>query len=457
VHEPLTAQERRLGERLATHLDVLPLDQSRTVVQAAIAVASSPVRAAPRHGVRVLLAAAALALVGIGAVASGAFHLDVVFDTLLLPSGPSLPAPPPLPTLASKSSPSPDASPTVPSPVPLEVVNGDVLIGYGGRIFLTDPTGEREAFELAGPDGPDWGPQWSPDGRRILVYNGSVDGEPDLSVWVMRPDGRGAQRLTGTPEVPIRRAQDAVWSPDGSRIAMRGEIDGRVGLYVVDRNARSIVASTTDAGMALEPAWSPDGTQIAIHVAEGRIAVWTMGEGAPKVVVDRGTVSGPTWGRNGTLVFWEYVTTSGNEFYWAIFDVRPDGSGARQLTDPGNGREDAQPKVSPDGRSLAFLRADRTGGGSPGVCCGIILRSFETGEERLVGDYSGAIWSPDGRWIAVQADNPAVAPPDPTSTKTEWIAIRIADGEQRFLLSRNAFGGPIIGGQEISWGPLPPA
>lgn len=454
--EPLTAAERLLGERLAAHLDALPLDLPGTLARAAIAGGSSPTLSARRPDLRLLLVAAALALAAAGAVASGALPIDLLPDTVVLPPGPSLPAPPPLPTLAPIASGSPDASPTVPTPPILTAINGDVLIGYGGRVFLTDPTGKREAFELAGPDGPDWGPQWSPNGRLILVQNGSINGEPDLSVWVMRPDGRGAKQLTGTSELPIRRTQDPVWSPDGTRIAMRGEVDGRIGIYVIDVAARSIVASTTDAGMAIEPAWSPDGTQIAIHVAEGRIAVWTVGEGAPEVVVDRGTVFGPIWGPNDTLVFTEYVMTAPNEFFWAIFEVSSDGSSPRQLTDPGNGLEDTQPQVSPDGRTLAFMRANHVGTESPAVCCGIILRSFATGEERLVGPYSDARWSPDGAWMAVSADNPAVAPPDPTSIKHEWIAVRVADGEERFLLSRNSFGGPVPGVRDLSWGPRPP-
>lgn len=450
--EPLSNEEIRLGERLTAHLDAIPLEEPRIIARSVVVGAADTRR--PRHGrdaLLVLIAAAAV-VGGIGAATIGAIRLGVVADTVVLPPGPSLPAPPPLPTPALSATGSPVPSPTAPPPVAL--VNGDVLIGYGGRVFLTDPTGEREAFELAGPDGPDRGPQWSPDGRRILVLNGSVDGEPGLSVWVMRPDGRGAEQLTGTPDVPIRHALDAVWSPDGTRIALRGEVGGRIGLHVLDVATRSIVAGTTDAGAAIEPAWSPDGTAVAFHMAEGRIGVWTIGKGAPTVVVDAQTVSGPMWGPNATILFTEFVQTARNGFYGALFQIDKDGSARRQLTDPGNGRLDTAPQMSPDGTTLMFHRGDQFGDPWSAVCCGTILRSFETGAERLLGDYGG-VWSPDGRWIAASADNPAVAPEDPSSMKNEWVAVRVSDGEERLLLVRNAFS-EIVTGRELSWGPRPP-
>ena len=450
MREPLTEEEARLGERLAAHLDAIPLEDPRVVVRAVAAAAADARRPLRRRGAAMVLIAAALVIGGVGAVASGAVRLRSIPDTVVLPPGPSLP-PPPVATPA----PTPSGPPEATMVPPADLANGDVLIGYGGRIYLTDPAGEAEPYELPGPDGTDWSPQWSPDGRRILVLNGSVDGEPDLAVWLMRPDGRGTEQLTGTPDVPIRHAQDAVWSPDGTQIAVRGDVDGRIGIHVLDVAAQAVVAATTDAGMAGEPAWSPDGTQIAIHLAEGRIGVWTIGDGPPAVVVESSTVSGPTWGSNGRILFSEFVQTAANRFYGALFEVTPDGTELRQLTDPGNGRMDSEPQVSPDGTTIAFLRTDQFGGGAPAVCCGTILRSFDTGTERLLGDYPGAIWSPDGEWIAANAIDPPVAPKDPTSMKVEWVAVRVSDGEQRLLLVRNASGGPSAAGRELSWGPRP--
>ena len=452
MREPLTNEEVRLGRRLAAHLDAMPLEDPRVIVRSVVAAAAETRPTPHRRDAVLVLIAAALVIGGIGAIASGAVRLREIPDTVVLPPGPSLPAPPVI-----TPAPTPSGSPEVTSSpaAPVEAVNGDVLIASGGRIFLTDPTGERDPFELPGPDGPDWTPQWSPDGQQILVLNGSVDGEPDLSVWVMRPDGRGAEQLTGTPAVPLRHAQDAAWSPDGTRVAIRGDVDGRVGIHVLDIASRSIVATTTDAGMAIEPAWSPDGTRIAIHVAEGRIGVWTIGNEPPTVVVDGVTVSGPMWRSDDRIVFWEMVQLDANRFYWPLFQVRPDGTGRQQLTDPGNGRMDSQPRVSPDGSTLAFLRIDQFGAESAAPCCGTIIRPFDTGTERLLGDYAEAVWSPDGKWMAVNAIDPPVAPEDPTSMKNEWIVVRVADGEERFLLSRNSVGGRVTG-KELSWGSRPP-
>ena len=448
--EPLTIEERAFGRRLTAHLDAIPLDDPKVIVRSVV-TAPEAERSRSRSGTWLLLIAAALAVGGVGAIASGAVRLDVIPDTVVLPPEQSLPAPPvvtPTPTRSNLA----EASPS--NPQPAEVANGDVLISYGGRVFLTDPTGDTDPFELPGPDGPDWAAQWSPDGRRILVLNGKTDGDPDHALWLMRPDGRGTEQLTGTTSVPLRHVQDPVWSPDGTRVAMRAELDREIGIYVLEIAARSISASTTDAGMAGGPAWSPDGTRIAFHLAEGRIGVWTIGDASPTVVVDTATVSEPTWGRDRSIVFTEFVASDGGQYTGVLVEIQPDGTGRHQLTSPGIGRQDAEPHLSPDGATLAFLRTDPNGGSDPAVCCGTILRSFETGTERLLGEYPDGAWSPDGRWIASSSIDPAVAPADVASTKTEWVAVRVADGAERLLLVRNASSGPAIGPQ-VSWGAQP--
>jgi Tol biopolymer transport system component len=444
--EPLSNEELRLGERLAAHLDAIPLEEP-SVIARSVAVGAAEARP-PRHGRDALLVlmAAAVIVGGIGAAAIGAIRLGVVADTVVLPPGPSLPTPPFATPKATESENLPSGS----APVALE--NGNVLIGYGGRVFLTDPTGVGDPYELPGPDLPDWSPQWSPDGNRILVLNGSVDGEPDLALWIMGPEGRSAEQLTGTANVPVRHVQDPAWSPDGTRIAMYGEAGGRSGIYVLDITSRTIVADLTDAPRPMEPAWSPDGARIAVRIGEGRIGVWNIDDGSVTVVAETDTVSRPAWGRDGSVLFSEFMDAGTNHFRAALFVVPPDGGAPRQLTDPGDGRLDSEAAVSPDGRSVVFLRQDQLGASSNAVCCGTITRSLETGEERLLGEYPGATWSPDGHWIAAGAVDPAVAPKDPTSMKTEWVAVRVSDGEERLLLVRNALGGPTVG-PNVSWGP----
>ena len=64
-----------------------------------------------------------------------------------------------------------------------------------------------------------WGPQWSPDGSKILFYSGA-DGSAG-NIYVVKPDGTGLVQLTksGKDRVPQ-------WSPDGKMILFDSRRDG---------------------------------------------------------------------------------------------------------------------------------------------------------------------------------------------------------------------------------------
>jgi TolB protein len=132
------------------------------------------------------------------------------------------------------------------------------------------------------------------------------------------------------------------------------------------------------------------------------------------VIAATGTLSAPAEatfeGENGRIAFRRFLDV---ERTWgAIFTIRPDGRGERQITHPPQGFVDRNPDVSPDGRRIAFERE--------GVDCGPGCSYFEVfvvdddgsdltqlthnrpGEAcDLGGTCSGTpAWSPDGRWIA---------------------------------------------------------
>ncbi len=114
------------------------------------------------------------------------------------------------------------------------------------------------------------GPQWSPDGERILFYGsrGGVD-----ALWSVRPDGGGLQRLSGDavsePAIPS-------WSPDGRRLVFNDgapqpicvELDGDLDAQVeAQRDPELAGWWATD--------WSPDGRWIAATRAhEGRLGIF---------------------------------------------------------------------------------------------------------------------------------------------------------------------------------------
>lgn len=115
-------------------------------------------------------------------------------------------------------------------------------------------------------------------------------------------------------------------------------------------------------------------------------------------------------GDNGSIAFRRFLNV---ERTWgAIFTIRPDGRGERQVTNPPFGYVDRDPDVSPDGRKIAFQRES--------VDCGPDCHSNEVFvvnadgshlrqlTEQAPGTVCGVggtcnespAWSPDGRYIA---------------------------------------------------------
>ncbi|MDD4103012.1 MAG: hypothetical protein PHU80_10345 [Kiritimatiellae bacterium] len=60
---------------------------------------------------------------------------------------------------------------------------------------------------------------------------------------------------------------EAVWSPDGKRIAFTGFSDGDPawGVYVIDPRCGDLIRLETGAGNSKSPCWSPDGGSIVFE------------------------------------------------------------------------------------------------------------------------------------------------------------------------------------------------
>ncbi|MEO0420589.1 MAG: S9 family peptidase [Pseudomonadota bacterium] len=264
------------------------------------------------------------------------------------------------------------------------------------RLFTAE-----DVFELEWADDP----QVSPDGTQAIYLRRFNDVKTDRTrahVWIVNLDGSGHEPLLAD-EGSYRSAR---WSPDGTRIAYMKSVAGGAGLFVhylgsgrealigtFDRSPRSITWAPNGKTIAFVMSVAGKGEKLVSAPAQPKGAQWadapvvidraryrTNGAGFLELAYDHiftlpaegGTarqLTGGDFNHGGSLSF----TSDGSEILFSanrnadwelqsreadIFAVQVASGALRQLTDePGT---ESSPKVSPDGKRVAFLKTANT-------------------------------------------------------------------------------------------------
>jgi Tol biopolymer transport system component len=192
---------------------------------------------------------------------------------------------------------------------------------------------------------------WKPGGAKLAF-------DSDGDIFKMNPDGSGVVNLTHSDSFDA----DAGWSPDGKKIAF--ESDRRHGaeraeIYVMNADGTNVRRVST----------LPERTQ---------------GDFAPRFSPDGKRLVFTRYNRDPDLA--------------ALFTIRIDGSGLRQITPWGNGAGDAD--FSPDGNKIVFEANPNKN------CFGEIYTVDSDGQHltNLTGNRCQAgsadpVWSPNGKKI----------------------------------------------------------
>ncbi len=157
---------------------------------------------------------------------------------------------------------------------------------------------------------------------------------------------------------------------------------------------------TETPGSETSPAWSRDGHSIAF-VRDGQ-GVFTMSQlgGAERQVSATGTHV--AWAGDSKSVL--IRDGEGNTGPFGIYQVFLDTLERRRLTQAPVGDGDWRFEVSPDGRTLAFIRYEKRG------IADLYVVPMGGGEPRRLSNWSAAIhglsWTPDGREIVYDVDQP---------------------------------------------------
>ncbi len=263
--------------------------------------------------------------------------------------------------------------------------------------------GRRRASPPSGP-----GPRGGADSRaagsagvggsgRILAFVHSMGGEDEFfqEIVAINPDNGTWEKLTddGLPR----------WFPrasgDGKSLAYSGLEQGVFRCSIRGGDPVRI----TDAGGCV-PLWSPDGKQILVSEpitpppetrADYRWITWRyQADGTGRVrlpLPETGQVL--DWSPDGSWL----VTCNGGMDRLTL--IRPDGTGARELT--GSGLK-LSPRFSPHGRRLSYGSARTLGDEERSLW--VAETGVEDRRRIFQADHVGlggtTCWSPDGKWIA---------------------------------------------------------
>jgi len=152
--------------------------------------------------------------------------------------------------------------------------------------------------------------------------------------------------------------------------------------------------------------WSPDGQKIAFDdTRTGRIQVFTMnadGSDVQQVTHLAGGAGDPSYSPDGSLLVFEHFPPSG--CCGNIWTIRPDGTGAHQITHFTSENFPAEPEFSPDGRWIAFGEVSPGGGNLAAI---FVMRADGTDIRRVTPlhlDAAHPEWSPDGSKIIFNND-----------------------------------------------------
>jgi Tol biopolymer transport system component len=131
-------------------------------------------------------------------------------------------------------------------------------------------------------------------GPRIAFDDDSHD------VWVVRADGSQRRRLTSDPAPKF----DPTWSPKGSKLAYRSEVDGNAEIYVLNADGSGKRNLTRNPAEDYSPAWSPGGKRIAFASSRSGVLndIYVMnadGSHIRRVTRHVSADEYPTWSPNG--------------------------------------------------------------------------------------------------------------------------------------------------------------
>ena len=257
-----------------------------------------------------------------------------------------------------------------------------------------------------------------PGANGSIVYAQEVNGH--MQLFTIRPDGSDRRRIT-----KALGAYNPDWSPNGRMLVAELETRNGAGVNLMSPEGTG-VRNLTPKGYQGQPSFSPDGKWIVYEREAGGNGIWLMrsnGTGLRRLTrnpfaagVDDGSgglVCGcdtdPNFSPDGKLI--SFVRVKKDEVLQALFVVRRDGTGVRQLT-PYTWQIAVKHDWSPDGKAILLTtNADFVRAGESANM--VTIRpdgSGKTDVTHYTGGKTNAFagsFSPDGKQIVFRLEEGA--------------------------------------------------
>ena len=252
-------------------------------------------------------------------------------------------------------------------------------------LVVSDQDGENEHTIMESTD-PIMSPAWSPDSRR-LAYVSFEGNKSSVFVQTLRTGNRSqVSNKAGINGAPS-------FSPDGRKLVVTlGGIDGNLDIYVLDINSRQTRRLTTHRAIDTEGSWSPDGRYI--YFTSDRSGgpqiyrVSTNGGSVERITYEGSYNARPRLSPDGLKL--AMVHNDRGNYRIAVMDMERD-----DLLILSTGRQDESPSFAPNSDTLIYAtRQGRDGVLETVSADGLIRQRMASGQ----GDVREPVWSPYQRF-----------------------------------------------------------